>query len=144
MLWVICSENPLANERDTPPTTLKLLKKLEGRQTGIPDTLQWWLRSLDAPLASVDSIRGSKTSSDLREVRFVHQNGKRCTYIYIYIWNVEIVGFTLSHISMNYTLIWPTKHDLGIVSGEVQTYSEQRKLESDTQLGCHGDLSRTT
>lgn len=110
-------------------------------KTGIPDTLQWWLQSLDAPLASVDSIRGSKTSSDLREVRFVHQNGKRCIYIYIYMkrWDCRlyIVSYKYElHISMAH------EHDLGIVSGRFKLIQNKGSLKvipnSDATEICQG------
>lgn len=96
-------------------------------KTGIPDTLQWWLQSLDAPLASVDSIPGSKTSSK-------HEGSEMCSskrealYIYIYMkrWDCRlyIVSYKYElHISMAH------EHDSGIVSGRFKLIQNKGSLK---------------
>lgn len=139
MLWVIFSENPLANERDTPPTTLKLLKNWKAAklasQTHSSDGFSHWMLHLQAWI----QFEKVKPPVNMREVRFVHQNGKRCIYIYMKRWDCRlyIVSYKYElHISMAH------EHDLGIVSGRfklIQTNGSLKVIPNwDAMEICQG------
>ena len=108
-------------------------------KTGIPDTLQWWLRSLDAPLVSVDSIPGSKTSKETWGKWDLFIKTGSVVYIYMKRWDCRlyIVSYKYElHISMAH------EHDLGIVSGRFKLIQNKGSLKvipnSDATEICQG------